>query len=273
MNSRTWIVLLAFLGWSIMSWYWYTCKVKGFCGGNAISEKQAGAEALPEQHIDYVPLSFKWQNADPLTSETWNGFMNGILTTGADDQKLVISGPYFKDESAPAGFDNLGLARASGIKDLFDGKLDPERIEIASYDLGDRDVQYTRFGDARFNWVTRNEKVQESMDGALIYFASDAKEKISNANIEVYLDKLAKYLIAEGGEVEIVGHTDNTGTWQSNKRLGMERAVAVKKILMSKGVDASKIGTLSEGEAQPIASNDNEAGKQKNRRTEIIIKK
>ena len=52
----------------------------------------------------------------------------------------------------------------------------------------------------------------------------------------------------------------------------MLRAIAMKKLLVSSGVDASRITLVSEGQAKPIASNDTAEGRQKNRRVELEIK-
>lgn len=272
MNSRTWIVLLALLCWGIISWYWYTCKIKGFCGNEIHTEQQVEPEEKQVAEVEYGPLTFNWKGQEALTTNKWGGYMNGIITRGSEGQLLVISGPYYTDEVAPPGFDNMGLARASRVRDLLAGKLDAERIELSSHSLGNRDPATIRFGDARLKWVTRNENVQETMDGALIYFPYNSDKKISNPNIEAYLNTLANNLKENGGSISVIGHTDNAGSAEYNKSLGMERAISVKQTLMSRGVDASKISTSSMGEAQPIASNDTESGQRKNRRTEIIIK-
>ncbi len=70
----------------------------------------------------------------------------------------------------------------------------------------------------------------------------------------------------------LTGHTDNIGNLPFNKKLGMLRAIAMKKLLVGSGVDANRITIKSEGQAKPIASNETEEGRQKNRRVELEIK-
>jgi outer membrane protein OmpA-like peptidoglycan-associated protein len=71
--------------------------------------------------------------------------------------------------------------------------------------------------------------------------------------------------------VEIQGHTDNTGTPEKNMNLSTERAQSVKKYLVSNGIADCRLTTRGFGANQPVASNDTEEGKQKNRRIEFII--
>jgi outer membrane protein OmpA-like peptidoglycan-associated protein len=72
-------------------------------------------------------------------------------------------------------------------------------------------------------------------------------------------------------QILVEGHTDATGSEEFNLRLSQDRANAVRSALVAGGVDASKISAEGFGESQPVASNDTPAGKQQNRRVEIVI--
>ncbi len=69
------------------------------------------------------------------------------------------------------------------------------------------------------------------------------------------------------------GHTDSTGDPVANKKLSLDRANAIKDLLVQAGVDPSRISTDGWGQEKPLASNDTEDGKAKNRRTEIVVTK
>lgn len=71
--------------------------------------------------------------------------------------------------------------------------------------------------------------------------------------------------------IEIGGHTDNIGTDQSNELLSLYRSNSIKSYLVKKGISADRIQTKGYGESFPIADNDTEEGRQKNRRTEVKI--
>ncbi|WP_431258461.1 OmpA family protein [Roseateles chitinivorans] len=69
----------------------------------------------------------------------------------------------------------------------------------------------------------------------------------------------------------IEGFTDSTGGAQLNLDLSRARAESVRDALVKRGVDAGRIDVRGNGEARPVASNDNAAGRQQNRRVEIVF--
>jgi OOP family OmpA-OmpF porin len=74
-------------------------------------------------------------------------------------------------------------------------------------------------------------------------------------------------------EVQLVGHTDNTGDAAANMKLSQDRASAVRDMLVNGGVDGNRIITAGYGQDKPVASNDTEEGRAKNRRTELVVTK
>ena len=72
--------------------------------------------------------------------------------------------------------------------------------------------------------------------------------------------------------IEVVGHTDDTGSAAYNQDLSERRARAVAEVLKASGVPASRIAAYGRGEDQPIASNTTTEGRAQNRRVEIIIR-
>ena len=72
-------------------------------------------------------------------------------------------------------------------------------------------------------------------------------------------------------KVVIEGHTDNVGTAEYNKELSQRRAEAVKQYMVEKGINANRITAKGFGFDRPIASNDTEEGRQKNRRVEAAV--
>ncbi|MEM8877960.1 MAG: OmpA family protein [Pseudomonadota bacterium] len=71
--------------------------------------------------------------------------------------------------------------------------------------------------------------------------------------------------------IEIAGHTDADGSDEYNRRLSQSRAEAVRRYLVDGGVGGDRLTARGYGEAEPIASNDTDAGKARNRRIEFNI--
>lgn len=70
-------------------------------------------------------------------------------------------------------------------------------------------------------------------------------------------------------KIEIQGHTDSIGSEKYNEKLSTARAIAVMEYLIAKGIDAERISASGYGETRPIAPNDTEVGRAKNRRVEL----
>jgi outer membrane protein OmpA-like peptidoglycan-associated protein len=86
------------------------------------------------------------------------------------------------------------------------------------------------------------------------------------------IDRLANFLTeAPDRSLIIEGHTDSMGSDEFNQSLSENRANSVKAALMAKGINANRIVAVGKGESTPVASNDNAAGRQQNRRVEIVI--
>ena len=71
-------------------------------------------------------------------------------------------------------------------------------------------------------------------------------------------------------KVYVVGHTDNVGSLESNLKLSSDRAASVVKAITARGVTASRLKSAGVGPYSPVASNDTEGGKVKNRRVEFV---
>jgi outer membrane protein OmpA-like peptidoglycan-associated protein len=71
--------------------------------------------------------------------------------------------------------------------------------------------------------------------------------------------------------VDVVGHTDNTGSSEYNMELSRDRAASVARYLTAQQLDPNRFSVDGRGKSQPIASNSSPSGKQKNRRVEITI--
>jgi outer membrane protein OmpA-like peptidoglycan-associated protein len=86
------------------------------------------------------------------------------------------------------------------------------------------------------------------------------------------LDQFAASLQENPGtRVTIIGHTDSTGTDAINNPLSVNRAASTRDYLVARGVSRDRISIDGRGSLEPIASNDNPAGRAQNRRVEIFV--
>ncbi|WP_164108446.1 MULTISPECIES: OmpA family protein [Sphingobacterium] len=104
-----------------------------------------------------------------------------------------------------------------------------------------------------------------------IYFDTDSSIplKTSTTELQLIVNFLQKNPTVK---IEVAGHTDNTGNKIHNQRLSENRASAISAYLLSKGIPSSRVTSMGYGDTKPIGDNTTVDGKQKNRRTEIIIR-
>jgi outer membrane protein OmpA-like peptidoglycan-associated protein len=89
---------------------------------------------------------------------------------------------------------------------------------------------------------------------------------------ETTIDRLAQFMRDyPERSVRIEGHTDSAGSDATNQELSERRAQAVRMALLERGLANERIGTVGYGEARPLTSNDTAAGRQQNRRVEIVV--
>jgi outer membrane protein OmpA-like peptidoglycan-associated protein len=84
--------------------------------------------------------------------------------------------------------------------------------------------------------------------------------------------KVSGILLAYPGlKIQVEGHTDSVGGDDYNQHLSEQRAYAVRDYLTAQGVPAPSVTAVGFGKAQPVASNDTAAGRQQNRRVELVV--
>jgi outer membrane protein OmpA-like peptidoglycan-associated protein len=114
-------------------------------------------------------------------------------------------------------------------------------------------------------------------DTLLVHFDSDVLFAVDSASLTApsrqTLEEVAAVL-AEYPKTAVVvqGHTDSTGSEEHNQSLSERRAAAVRGYLVGRGVDAGRLAAVGYGEDMPVASNASAAGRQQNRRVDVLLK-
>ena len=112
--------------------------------------------------------------------------------------------------------------------------------------------------------------IDQALGNRIVEFESGSA--ILTATGQKILDEMALALNKVGNKsVRIIGHTDSQGNATTNLGLSLQRADAVREYLVNKGVNKSLLSTSGLGSTQPIADNETDEGRRRNRRIEFEV--
>lgn len=169
------------------------------------------------------------------------GALAGTLFGGDDRRNAAIGGI-------------VGAAVGAGIGNVLD-----RQAAALEQEIGDSGARIINTGDRlivqlpeAITFATESAVVRPSIQDEILAIAQNLQDFPNNT-------------------VQVIGHTDNTGSAQFNQGLSEDRADAVASILRQGGVPSSRINAYGVGETQPIATNGTPEGRAQNRRVEIVI--
>ena len=210
-----------------------------------------------------------WGNAQKLLPTESKALLN-VLVTDFDMNPLAGETVIFR--ATKSGKEYSVVTNQQGKAQILLPKGDT--YEIKYKELSEA-VDYTQFEvpnqPGRFT-LELSMKYEPSKVFTLnnVYFDVD-KATIKPESYK-QLDELVELMkLKKGMEIEIAGHTDNTGSKEHNLKLSQARAEAVKNYLVKKGISAKRIVAKGYGDSEPIATNDTPEGRAKNRRIEVRI--
>jgi OmpA-OmpF porin, OOP family len=276
MNVKSILVLLFSGGFFLFCHYWYCCQVKAACYGCADSKEAMAAVAAGVEPETQAPLLFEWNNASAIVRSSFGEEKSKWLSEKSDDNLLQITGLYYDQEEAPAGFQNMGLARADAVRKLLILELPDERIRLSS-EQRKKEMTTGRapFEGIEMRWIPSSENIANVIDfgqKAIILFPNNSYIKESNQETDRFLKLVAERVKSSGETIFLTGHADNTGNYESNLRLAEKRAMRIRRILRLMGVPRQQIVANSKGDQEPVASNETEGGRYLNRRVVLEIK-
>jgi outer membrane protein OmpA-like peptidoglycan-associated protein len=153
----------------------------------------------------------------------------------------------------------IGGAAGAVIGNIWSSRMEQQKrtMEQATQGTG---VQVTQTADNRL-------KLDIPTDISFDTNRSDIKP-----NFRPILDKFASTLVENPySRVTIIGHTDSTGSDTINEPLSVNRAAHTRDYLSSRGVASNRISIDGRGSHEPVAPNDTEANRARNRRVEIFV--
>lgn len=276
MNGKVLLLVLLFVGWLIAGASWWNCPIWENCDDDntevAVTAPEVPEVAAPNigMNLPTGPLTFSWSDFTPKTSQMFPAFRDSLMGLLKDNQKFEIVGNYFANEKAPAGFENMGFARASKIRDLFmQAGLDSSRFRLsASLNEQDYDSIEGNFIASTFNYKISSATIVEGKGKDFTIFFPFASNQMNNdPAFGQKLDEAAAYLNSSGRKVILTGHTDAKGDADRNMQLGLNRANGIRQELRQRKVPMSQIETRTMGESELVLPNQPDADK--NRRVEV----
>ena len=271
MKLPLWLIGLLFAAysiWAINYWHNYRCDDCGSGAAATTAKVQTSGEPL-----------FRWNADRPEPDANFKTWKKNLLAAGGQGgDTLVITGHYRASESwnGKSG-QELGLARAAAIRDMLSPELPANRVKLVAAQVSDGVTEASGpTASAAFNWLKmvlkkEDSAIIESDNEVIFLFPFNSTERSRDAQVEDYLKKLVDKHKASSASFTLTGHTDDVGTPEENIKLGLARANTIKGILTENGIAANRISTTSKGEAEPVAENSTDEGRQRNRRVVLTV--
>lgn len=187
-------------------------------------------------------------------------------TAAVDNAGLAVADAegFFTLENIPAGL-NIVTGSHTGYSS------DQKQADVVAGETTENlELELKRSGKVTFN----DQALQEGDDIVLNNIQFDVSSATLKTAGKAELDKLAAFM-KQNTSVEILlsGHTSSEGGATLNRELSLKRVRSCKDYLVSKGVDDGRISIKGYGPDMPVAPNDTEAGRAKNRRVEMKVTK
>ena len=166
--------------------------------------------------------------------------------------------------------ENAGQAKAGEIKPVAPVAKIP--VEKSTLKKQSQEISQAEASETNQTPAAKPEAVPFPFKGdkALIYFKHNSNELPDESF--TMLNQIAEFMIQRpDAYITIKGFTDSTGSYSYNVSVSEFRANTIKTFLVGKGVAAKRIQTYGMGPENPIASNETDAGRRKNRRVEIEL--
>ena len=281
--------LLLFLLWAAFARYYYVCEIKHHCNEEKTGDIRPATLSLKDGNIvvyeNRDQFLFDKGSAQPQLNDDNKAFLDNVATYLEDnpDKNLTITGYHLlseKDMEIQGSFqENYGLVRAETIRRLLEerdaeeGRISMEDKLINAEMLPEEPVSFSLYANNEGE-LTQYQKLSftfNNMTFSDANFEHNSDVFDPGRQFRLYADSVATYLQLNPNKgLTIIGHTDNTGRNTYNDKLGMRRAKNAGLYFEELGVE-NKIKIESRGEDEPVAPNNTDENRQKNRRVNVVI--
>ncbi|MFN0047921.1 MAG: OmpA family protein [Cytophagales bacterium] len=200
----------------------------------------------------------------------------------------IFKGKIFEDSSKKELTGNIKISDAKTLQTVIniasasDGSFEIPILSGFEYQIEVAKLGYLYYSEAlkvpfsnEFQIISKDISLKKVVKGSKIVLKNvffDVGKINLREESKLELESLYELLNKNQSiKIEVAGHSDNIGSDAGNIQLSTERAKQVYNFLISKGIKAERLRFAGYGKERPIATNDTEAGRQKNRRTEFEI--
>ncbi len=192
-----------------------------------------------------------------------------FLKSSAVTAGALLAGAVALSGCATKGFVREQVGAVDAKVTTAEGRLDQADVKLADLDRTsrealDRATAAGKLAEGKFLYslVLSDDSVKFPVDRASLSTEAQTRlsalaDKLKGENRNVYL--------------EIQGHTDATGAPDYNRKLGEDRAEAVRLFMNKQGVALNRMASISYGQEAPVASNRDRSGRAQNRRVVVVV--
>ncbi|CED71686.1 outer membrane protein A [Aliivibrio wodanis] len=285
--------------WGISAGYFFTSQWGAELGYFNLDDYQFKNAQTQEYLIDEIETLdiqgiYRWHLAPTFTLDTKLGVglwrSDSIGSTGTSYEAGSHSGVYPKASAAFNWHLRSNVMLSTEYAHRFSLSGDTRVGTQGSIDVGSLYVGISYvFGSKVYRKVThyqetittdviiKNRQSNQELPSPITIDSSSA-ELFKTGSSSIRDTTALDMIIVQLGNVDfhyitVIGHTDNQGSQQTNKKLSLARAQAVAQYISDHGkISLDRVTSIGLGDAQPIGDNETEAGRTKNRRVEVFIK-
>jgi outer membrane protein OmpA-like peptidoglycan-associated protein len=237
----------------------------------AAAQREAQAQAMAQQSAEQARQSAEQARLDQERRAQADA--DRLAAERAKREAEQATAQAMQDKAA------ADAARAAALAQQQAAQNEAERARLAAQQADQQrqmaENEKTQLRDRLRQQLNMVLETRESARGLIVNISDvlfDFNKFTLKPGTREKMAKVSGILLAYPGlKIQVEGHTDSVGTDDYNQRLSEQRADSVRDYLTSQGVPPQSVTAVGFGKSRPVASNDTDAGRQQNRRVELVV--